>query len=105
MAPSCLKHLLAITANCRPTSFTSLNNGRSAGIALDKPGAGAPGKQGCKGNRVIHVLCPFWKAWHAAGLAQGARPELPPSDRGFAVGRRREKHLGPSGSGLPPAEG
>ncbi len=63
---------------------------RSAGYVLDKHSAGSKGKEACKGKRIAHVLCPFWKAWRARVLARGQAPELPPSDHGFAGGRRRE---------------
>ena len=66
----------------------------SPGAFLDN----ANGKQGMEGQRMIHVLCPFWKSFFSGLLSEGLRARggdssFPPTSHGFISERRREEAM------------
>jgi len=44
----------------------------------------------CLAVRMIHVLCPWWRAWFRVIRLEDPRPDPPPDAYGSAPGRRRE---------------
>ena len=75
----------------RRAGTTPLSAHRSAPALLRKKW----NVRGVKGLRMIHVLCPFWRAWHKQLKDRTLISSIPYPDNnhGFVPGRRRESAL------------